>query len=210
MDGAEIEGEVDLLYRVARQDAREPSCIFGLAGCTPGIERVEFVDLPPPFASELCANDGDARACIRLQESLSDRAARFLCAHELIEWRLRQRRLPYVESDRERVVNSIAACAVMPTPALREAHVRIGPEPALLADRFRTSQTVATLRLGEALGYSVAIVAPHFLRRRGPAALPHDAALVRLVRAGKAPKGVRVLRLTDARWRWAVIGTRDW
>jgi hypothetical protein len=202
MDDEELEGEVRSIYSDAECDAYDPPHIVDLARRTPGIEAVQYVNTTPTGLMQI---DENGRCTIQVSERLSSAAQSFLVGHELGEFRLSQRKLPYVEADIERVCSRLGARLIAPTPAVCLAHTAHGLDLPRLADCFSTSETLIALRVSEVRGFALAVVGPHFVWRRDAwHQLPVDAILFRAVRR-RDVRELRVIPLTDAKARAVVI-----
>jgi hypothetical protein len=191
----EIEGEAARLYAAGDFDPACPPGGIRLARGYPGIDAVEFVRrLPVP--GELVASDHDPRrARVRVRSGMSRIRTNWVCTHELVEYSFSARGHPVVAPERERLANRVTAAAIVPPVALRAAYDAWGLDLAPIADEFCASQKTVALRLGEVMGWSVAVVGTLWIARAGPAWLPGDAALRRLVADGG--RGVRLCPLTD-------------
>jgi hypothetical protein len=201
MDTEELDGEAAAIYDAAECDPSYPPHIIDLARRTPGIESVEYVRT---VSTGLVRLDAEGRGTIQVNARLSRAAQSFIVGHELGEFRLTQRKFPYVAADIERVCSRLSARLIAPAPAVCLAHTAHGFDLPQLAVCFDTSQTLIALRVSEVRGIALAIVGPHFVWRRETwPELPSDAALFRAVRRGE--KGFRVVPLTDARCRWVVL-----
>lgn len=88
-----------------------------------------------------------------------------------------------------------------------------GIDLALLAAMFMSSQTTVALRLGEALGYGVALVGGIWVPRRGPLVLPRDPILrlwVCQAEDGVWLPGVRMYPVTDQEPGITAVVVDDW
>jgi hypothetical protein len=211
VDAEDIEAMVRETYTEAGQDILNPPGSVEIAKHHPRL-AIEFV---PNLLrqSALRAND-NGRHTIELPLGISDEATNWKCSHEIGEFKTGPgRKRPIVVPHRERLVDNFAAELSVPRVALRAAVREVGFDLPLLARLFCVTQTILTLRLGEALGIPVALLGMqwqrHALRfgavRRGPNVLPSDTKLVNIV-AEKGAPGCRVIWLTDTKRAVAVIG----
>lgn len=208
LEGFEIEGEISATYRDARLDPANAPGVIQLARRVPGIVGVEFVSVLGAWSSELVEND-DGTATIRVRDGLTLQAMLWNVGHELGEFRLRRRQpFAYVEPDRERVCNNLAAGYLMPRPALRNRFLTFGVEQLpRIASSFGVTQVMLALRVGEALDIPVAVVGVGLVRRRGPVDhLPADHDLAKIVRRKRPPRGWQLAQLSDTTWCWALFG----
>lgn len=212
-EAADVEAEALAVYQATNADPNDPPSILRLARGYPGIAEVTFC--AQSHGAELVSNDnGDST--IRLRRGLSHHALGWLLAHELQEHRFRRRVLPYIDDDRELLINACAAATIVPRVGLRAATRLLGFDLPALADVFGSTQTIVALRIGEALEHPVAIVRTSRARkgsriiRRGPNDLPRDRLLSRLVADG-GNADCSVVWLSDVDGVAAVIGSKpDW
>ena len=131
---------------------------------------------------------------ICLRRRLTREAARFAICHELAELRLAE--LRYEEPDVEERADELGAALACPRDAFRQAvreHGRLAFEQ--LALDFTIDETCAALRVGEAVGVPLAVVAPRRVRVRGDAcAWPDEHTLRRVAKTGGPGVARAVLR----------------
>lgn len=206
LEREDIEGEVRAAYEVARLDPEHSPGVIRLARRTPGIAGIEFARVRGLLSSALVANDDGTRT-IFIAPGLPWRVVEFHVAHELGEYKLTVRKYPYLEPDRERVCSALAVGFQVPRPALINRFYTYGAQKLVyLARSFGVSELALALRIGEALDIPVAVVGVGVVRRRGPAVMPGDEELTRMVRRGKLPRGWQLVKIGELSWCWAVIG----
>lgn len=105
---------------------------------------------------------------ILVSSRLSPVALAWAVAHEIAEWHLG--RIGYDDADREQASDALAAALILPIPAYRRATAAFGGTVVALPDishAFRTSQSIAALRMGEVTGRPLALVTPSRVHLRG-------------------------------------------
>jgi hypothetical protein len=141
---------------------------------------------------------------IHLLPKVGASRARFLVAHELGEMLLTD--LGYTGDDREAICDAIAAALICPRAPFRAAIREHGREFTVLAQEFRTTQSVALLRYGECAGTPVALVTErHILVRGEPWGWPSAGEIRRLAVAQLVPTQLERRPITDARRRVALL-----
>ena len=132
------------------------------------------------------------RLLILVRPRLTPEALNLAVGHELGEWTLAD----YCRHDREHLADHLAVCIAAPACAVREAFQRHGWRLGRLARLFCLPQSTMALRVGEAVGISVALVTADAVIRRGDD-LPGDPFLRSLARRGGDRRyPYRVLRVT--------------
>lgn len=191
----EIEGTAESLYRSAGEDPSEvvsPAVIAGRILGSGSIRVVHASSLP-----------GDAelvriydRWYIYVRRGLSDERLRFGIAHELGEHALRTDGCQGQEV--EEIANRLAGALLAPARAVRLAMRECGPRFTRLARVFVSTQSCAALRVGEATGAPIALVAPQRVRVRGESFEWPSEEQVRDMARRKLPgPGIARVRLTD-------------
>jgi hypothetical protein len=211
VDAEDIESWVRETYTESGQDILNPPGSVEIAKHHPRLV-VEFV--PNLLRQSALRENDNGKHTIELPLGISAEATNWKCSHEIGEFKTGpDRKRPIVLPHRERLVDNFAAELTVPRVALRAAVNAVGYDLPLLAQLFCVTQTIVTLRLGEALNIPVALLGMkwerHALRfgprRRGPNVLPSDTKLVNIVADQGAP-GCRVIWLTDAPRAVAIIG----
>lgn len=119
---------------------------------------------------------------IHILMRLTEAMEAWVIGHEIAHWYHRTHNLrPEREESR---CDTIGACLVAPRPAFAEAAQIIGHRVHELADAFRTTQSLALLRIGEVTGRPVLLFRPMMNIVRGdmfewgadPRRLPRDVA----------------------------------
>lgn len=197
MDVWDSEGNAAYLYELAGADPEDPPGVVALARAVLGRDAVELVPSTAVREDAALARVGE-RWRIYARRGLPAERLTFAVAHELAEW-------CYRESHDERLelaCDALAGAIVVPRPAFVRvlgAFTDWGSAFTAAAEAFRTTESCAALRLGEATGRPVALVGPQVVRVRGEAWEwpPEDAlralarrpapgvARVRLVRRGR-------------------------
>ena len=192
-----IEGTVEHLYAEAGFDTRLGATPLRLARGLLGAGRVSTVHAGALTGDATLAwVHGEARIYLRSRLPLARR--NFAVVHELAEWQLQ--REDYRGEDREEIADALAAALLAPRQqflaCLRENGIRF----PLLARRFATTESLVALRLGEATGEPLALIA-HRVRVRGEDwGWPPEGEL-RVLASGRPPEGMRKARLKDDRAR---------
>ncbi len=177
---ADVEGDAQAIYAMARADEEEPPSVAELAcallGREPGFGRIE------PEAKLRRLDDA-----VLIREGVAPARARWLAAHEIAEWYYEQR--GYDAEDREARCDALGASLVVPRRALLAAIEVRGHRVHLLAEDFATTQSLMLLRIGEVTGRPVLLMRwPDPIQRGRPFAWPHT--MSDLVRALRANPGV--------------------
>lgn len=214
-----LEGAAEQVLRSAGADLYRAVSILALArhvlGADARIERVPGRALPAGAQATIGRVGNQVRLFVR--HGLDGATERFALGHELAHHVLghpKELRTQALEDD----ADYVAACLVVPRPALRVARLELGDDLVALADLFQASQTAIALRLGEAGALpAVVVVAPAAVRIRSLSefAMPPEETLRRFARASAlelkrlAGPGVRRARLTDDRRRVALLVDED-
>lgn len=193
MDHWEIEGEAEAILRSVGMDPREDVRTTRLARAL-GLSLARAGPLLVPGDAVLVRVGEDWRICLRGR--LSPIRARFAVAHEIAEWWLR--RNGYTGEDAEQVADRLGAALVAPRQRVVWL-VRRVPSIKELAAAFEATESLTALRIGEATGEPIALVAPTRVRVRGePWDWPSEAKL-RQVARGPAPRGLVKVELEGPR-----------
>ncbi len=146
-----------------------------------GIELVQ-TDRPMPGGARLGAGK-----VIWVQRGIQPRRAFFDVSHELAAFMLRERN--YLEPDLEERENRLAACLLLPRPAvIRTLREETWRGVRQFAKTLRVSDACAALRLGEATGDPVALIERQRVRLRG-APWPLDESPEKLAKCRRVPPG---------------------
>jgi IrrE N-terminal-like domain len=102
--------------------------------------------------------------------------------------------------DEERACHYIGAALQMPRRVFAAA-TREGGTWAMLAERFKTTETAAAMRFGEVRGEPLAVVCPHRVYARGPEEWiwPDEPTIRQWARSPRNRSGIAVSRLSDPR-----------
>jgi hypothetical protein len=198
---ADIEGDVSWLFQEAGVDEDEPTNVVELAQrCLGGVDRVRFVSARHLYRdSDFRVIDG--HPTIFVKDGLPLVRMYFGVAHELGEYR--QYRRGHRGEDGEMLANLIGAGVLAPRRAVQAA-VHLGMTLKDMAAGFHITQTCAALRLGEATGRPVAVVAPKGVRIRGEEWGWPDEHTIRRLGEIAVPQLHR-LEITDAPMRFALL-----
>lgn len=188
---ADIEGDADLLLRLARVDDDEPPDVVALARSMTG--RAPYLSRRGPEAHLARIGDGH-QVCLRA--GLQAGRARWLVGHELAE--LHYRRTGYQGEDIEARCDALGAALVAPRRAVRAAIRAHAHRVHALARALAVTQSTALLRIGEVAGRPVVLVRAAGLVARGDA-FPWPPSPMR------APPGSHPLRITDEPARWGLM-----
>jgi len=137
---------------------------------------------------------GDERR-IMVRRGLPPSIRSWVVGHELGHW-ARGSSCTWPGGDEEQACHYIGAALQMPRGAFAKA-LREGATWAMLAERFRVTETSAVLRVGEVRGEPLAIVCPHRIYARGPDewAWPEERTLRQWAR--RPAPGIAATRLAD-------------
>lgn len=119
----------------------------------------------PPRWTRLGTEAALVRSTVFLRRGTPAARARWLVCHELAE--LAHLESGYSGSDIEARCDALGAMLVVPRSAFRHAVRSTGHRVHELARIFRTTQSLALLRVGEVTGRPVALVRPHGTIARG-------------------------------------------
>jgi hypothetical protein len=163
----DIDEIVAEIYALAKHDQTTPPGPISLAKRLLGHEAV----LRVPYRA--ISGDGafalvDGHAQLYLRSGIPPERLSFAAAHELGHWICRQlgyRAPPEVE---EADCNAIAGAILIPRRVLRPTVSKI-PRLPELAGSFVVTESCAALRIGEATGLPMCLVAPSTVRVRGEA-----------------------------------------
>ena len=148
------------------------------------------------------------RRRIAIRKSLPIEYQLFALAHELSHVLLEEcdHSSPRIESS----CDYLAACLLSPAPATHALHAALRFDLKTIAQLTCSTQTWAALRLGEVLRVAVAAIRPSKIRYRGAqsdlAAFPSERTLRAVVRGKARDDRLRVVMISDARGRAAVLG----
>lgn len=133
----DAEGETALLYERSGADLSDPPGPYALA---------ESLGLAIEYGGRGIVGDAMlAGSTIRVRRRLPPAREVFGIAHEIAEFWLRGRS----DEEAEPNANLLAACIVMPRPAVLEAVAAIGRDLTALAAAFVVTETAMALRLAE-------------------------------------------------------------
>jgi hypothetical protein len=141
---ADIEGDADLLLRLAHIDDDEPVDVVALCRHRTMTGQVPFSTRAGPEA-QISRVPGGHRVCLR--EGLLPGRARWLVAHELAE--LHYERVGYSGPDIEDRCNALGAALVAPRRLVRRLIRQHAHAVHALARALVATQSIALLRLGE-------------------------------------------------------------
>lgn len=146
----EVEDAALSLYRMKGFDPDEPPSMKELcrACIDSDPERVGVVG-----ESDITPINGRWR--MRVHRMILPERAAWLIGHELGEWWYRTRGHAFCHAELEARCDAFGAALVTPREAFARAVKRIGHRVHSLARRFRTTQAVALLRIGEVAGRPV-------------------------------------------------------
>jgi hypothetical protein len=154
------------------------------------------------IATEAALVDGQ----VLLRHGTPTPRARWLCGHELAEHL--HDVVGYCEPDREERCDALGAMLTVPRDAFRRAVRAMGHKVYDLAHAFRTTQSLALLRLGEVTGRPVMLLSPSGPRARGDEfCWPSHATLARALRDGRAK--VHPLTIRDEANRIGLMARRE-
>lgn len=195
MEQGDIEGEARRLLSVAGESSGEPADVCAVVVALLGAGAISVAPRHAFRLDGALVRVGDAWR-IYVRRGLDPVRARFVVAHELAHWALRDSGLAAEEV--EPSCDALAAAILAPCAYVRRAATGIDCL-ASIADEAAISDTCAALRIGEALGVPLAVVGPMSVRARGPSswAWPHESELRRLARRGGP--GVRRVELREHR-----------
>lgn len=187
---AEFEGDAGYLLKRAGLDPDEPPNVRTLV--------TRLLGAPPRLAkmrgeAVLSRVGDDMRIFVR--SGTSPARAKWLAAHELAHWWLResgqeQREIVEMQAD------VLGAILVVPGRVVTRAYRLHGPDPIRIADTLKTTQSLALLRLGETNLVPSALVEVHRSLLRGEAyRWPSKATLRRALRQDL--DGLRRVVITD-------------
>lgn len=175
LDALQIERDVERLYEAAGVDVSMPTSLLGLLRSLAqnrhdGLRSVRLVsanddgDPAGRLRRERVANRWEYDIEIARGRARSSSAMSWLLGHEAGEWRVHHLDAAPVESPLcESLANNWAGALIIPGRAFRitwECWDDVDPAQAIeaVAEQFGTTLRVAALRLGEVLGYGVAVI----------------------------------------------------
>lgn len=163
-DIVDVEADALALYRLKGFDPDEPPSMKELCWACIGShpKRVRVVG-----ESDITPVKG--RWSMRVHRMVLPERAAWLIGHELGEWWYRTRGHAFSLAELEARCDAFGAALVAPRPAFARAIKRIGHRVHILARRFRTTQAVALLRIGEVAGRPVAYEGTRARVERGDA-----------------------------------------
>lgn len=140
---------------------------------------------------------------IRVRRRLPTPRETFAVAHELAEWWLRGR----YDEQAEQSANLLAACILMPRPAVARAVEVLGRDLAALAEAFAVTETAVALRLAEIDDTPTLIVSRSWAWVRGaPFGWPTSVEGARRLAKCTPPEGLELERLRDDPRRVVIRG----
>jgi len=148
---AEVEGDADLIYRLAHGD---PDDVL-----SPRVLCEQLLDTRPryaPIGQEATVARVGNEWRVYVQRGVSPARARWLVGHELAEWWYQQR--GYRGEDLEQRCDALGAALVLPRRVLQAARRQHGDDVHAIAKTLRVTQSLALLRVGEVTGTPSAVV----------------------------------------------------
>ena len=199
LEQADIEGIAEDIYRRAKLDPSEPADPHRIAAKLLGDDAIQIVRGGPLRGDGYLARVG-SQWRIYVKAKLSNERRLWVLSHELAEYALRD----VVDERIEKLADAAAAAVLVPRRAVRRAF-RVPEDIPRLSSSLCVSGTLAALRVGEAGGPPVAVVAPAHVHVRGPESWswPSERELRGLAKAGAV--GVDRLRLPDDPRRTVLI-----
>lgn len=187
----DADGWASSIYERAGLDPDEPVAPSRLARAILGADAVRIV----PHGS--FAQDGylarvHERWIICVRKGLSRERLRFVIAHELAEYTLRD----VIDERVEDACNAVAAALLAPRRPFLSRVRAVGHDWAQLALPFGMTETSAALRAGEAEGLPLAVVAK-IVRTRGPDEFVWPAESTLRAWARRPPPGLAKATLRD-------------
>jgi hypothetical protein len=196
---ADVQGEGDLILRVHRFPTDQRPNIRALLKVWVGVEP-EWARIRTEGAR--CVLNGQPRIFCRHGTPLA--RAIFIWLHEGAHIHFDAAGLRCDPVELEERCNALAAALLAPREAFRAATRARGHRVYELAREFRTTQSLALLRLGEVTGRPVVLLRPPTPIVRGDEfAWPDEAGLRRAVKA--PPPNVHPLRIVDEPRRWGLM-----
>jgi len=165
MDQADVRGEVEALYSEANADPSRPPGALWLADRV--MARVLWIPglcTHARLCRESVANDDGKQHRIELRDGLTIGSAQYYSAHELGEYRIEVACWGGVVREwREHAATQIGVGILAPDQAVARLMAVSNKTPRTvdieyMSRVFQITQPVALLRLGEALGWPVALV----------------------------------------------------
>jgi hypothetical protein len=190
MQRGDFEALAMTMLREAGMGPTEPVCVVQLVRRIVGADSLRFApDGVLPGNGSLVRVGTEWR--IYLRKSAPNHLKRFVALHELAHYVLGR-------TASEQECDQLAAAVLLPRPAFLQERFTNRRLISTIARSFGSDETCAWLRLGEIMGESVAVVAPHRVLSRGAAA-PHWLPSAELRQLAKAPlpRGVRKAALRD-------------
>ncbi len=188
--GEFFEREAVAIYSAFGLDCEEGMQVIGVAKAL----GMEVLETDKPMPGEVRLGLGKR---IWVRRGLCEKRVTFGIGHEVAAWLLRE--MGYRCADVEERENRLAACLLLPRPAIAatlRGHAWHGVRE--FAGRLGVSETCAALRLGEATGDPVAVVTRTGTRLRGDA-WPFDESPEQLARARRVPDGLFRTRIEKSR-----------
>lgn len=180
---ADAEGESLAIYERASADPSEPPGPHALA------EALEFT-----IEHGGRGIVGDAMLLgdvIRVRRRLPPARETFAVAHEVAEFWLRGRH----DEEAEQSANLLAACLIMPRPAVARALEVLGRDLSALAEAFAVTETAVALRLAEIDDTPTLVVSAHHAWVRGaPFGWPEQIEDMRRLAKCTPPTGIPIER----------------
>lgn len=197
---ADAEGLALALYDAAGADPADPPGPVALAESLLGPECIVTGGRLVGDARLEPVGDGWT---IRVRRRLPPQRAAWAVAHELAEWALRDRH----DEEAERSADLLAACLLMPRPAVLEAVAVVGRDLAALAAAFVTTETAVALRLAEIDDTPTLVVSRSWAWVRGaPFGWPERLEDVRRLAKCTPPNGLEREQLRDDPRRVVIRG----
>lgn len=192
---ADAEGEALYLYERAGADPAAPPGPHALA---------EALGLRIEHGGRGIVGDAMLSGDVtRVRRRLSPAREGFAVAHELAEHVLAGRH----DEGAEASANLLAACILMPRPAVLAAVAAVGRDLAALAAAFVVSETAMALRLAEIDGTPTLVVSRSWAWVRGaPFGWPETLEGVRRLAKCTPPEGLELERLRDDPRRVVIRG----
>jgi len=148
---ADVEGDADLIYRLAHGD---PDDVL-----SPRVLCEQLLDTRPryaPIAQEATIARVGNEWRVYVARGTSPARARWLVGHELAEWWYQQR--GYRGEDLEARCDALGAALVLPRRVLQAARRQHGDDVHAIARALRVTQSLALLRVGEVTGTPSAVI----------------------------------------------------
>jgi hypothetical protein len=196
---SDVQGDGDLILRAHRFAPDQRPNIRALLKAWVGVEP-EWARIRTEGAR--CILNGQPRIFCRHRTPLA--RAIFVWLHEAAHIHYDLAGLREDPEIVEAMCNALAAALLAPRAAFRLAIFETGYDVPAIADAFRTTQSVALLRIGEVVGNPVVLLRPPTPIVRGADfAWPPERELARVVKS--PPPGVASIRIADETKRWGLL-----